>query len=603
MRKANEPDGLGQGLFWGLLSLGVLAGCAGYAALVLGTATWAEARALDAIFPYYHFHIRAFSAVEYQKVCQGLAAVAAVAGAAWIALGGGLRSGRTELVATGHALGQSVRRLWAAWRALPLAQRRLAGAGLAGLTAFRTYLSLATPWYDDAVSFEFFVRHRLLAVSAYYPLPNNHILTNTIGWLCYQVHPTFWWSMRMPVLLTSTLATGLLLVGLLRRAGFWPALLASGVFSWVELSLYHAAAGRAYWLVSLLAGLMFLSVLVLSEAPAGEAASRAYQYQPRAAWLVLVGAGVLACYAVPPAVYVVGSAVGWLGVRAWQQRAWALLRQALLAGVLVGVGTALLYVPVLLVSGWEALFANPYVLVKPPQAFWGGLPEYLWVTEGALAGQRTVGVGLTVAGLALFGRLVYRAATGQLPVPQARRVWRLGVPALWFMLFPYAMLAVQRVLPPERTLLYKSWFFFILVGLGLQDWPWHRRDLRWLAGVGLALFGSYQSAMVLRSNYQLRQRTASYWGVYAWLAARSPIVPALIPDLGTWAWTRFSAHIELPGQPWPIDNAAQPGVRYRYVVLSRGPIPVAGAGRLVYANEQFLIYTYVAPATVPAPVP
>ncbi len=582
-------------LFFGLLSLGVVAGCAGYAALVLGTTTWAEAQALDALFPYYYFHIRPFRPADLHQLRTLLAGVALVAGTAWVGLGPARRRGRAELAATGREVGQAGGRLAAAWRQLPRSQRRLAGWAMALLTAVRAYLSPTLLWYDDAVSYEFFVRHRLLAVSAYYPLPNNHIFSNTINWLFYQVHPTFWWSMRLPVLLTSTLATGLLFAGLLRRAGFWGALLAAGAFSWLELSLYHAAAGRGYWLVSLLAGVIFFCLLALVSQPEPETSPPAGR--ARAAWLGLVGASVLACYTVPTAAYVVASAFSWLGVQALRRRAGRQLGPAVGAGLLVAAALGLLYTPVLLVSGWASLAANPYVHQQELAAFWRGLPAYLWFNEGFLAGQRRIGAVLTVAGLALFGRQLYRAAAGRLPARAARRVRELGLPALWFMGLPYAVLTVQHVLPPERTLLYKAWFFFIVLGLAVADWPWHRAGLRWLAAVAGGLFMAGETGLTVRANYQLRASTAGYRGVYEWLAARAPRAPTVVADLGMWAWIRFAVHIDESGRAtWPTDQAARPGVRYRYLVVRRGTPRPAAARRVVYTNGDFLIYTYAAPA-------
>ena len=49
---------------------------AGYAALVLHSSTWAETRQLDAIFPFYKWRIRLFSADEFQYARQLITSVA-----------------------------------------------------------------------------------------------------------------------------------------------------------------------------------------------------------------------------------------------------------------------------------------------------------------------------------------------------------------------------------------------------------------------------------------------------------------------------------------------------------------------------------------------
>jgi hypothetical protein len=569
------------GVFFGLLGLGALAGCAGYVALVLSTATWAEARALDAIFPYDGWHIQPFSAGAYRQATWALAGAALGLAAGWLGLAR-TRVGRAELVATAHEVGAARRRLGAQWRALPGRQRGLALGGLVALTLVRGYLSTGyQPYGDDAISYEFFVRHRLLAVAAYYPMPNNHILANTLSWGCYQLWPSFWASMRLPVLLTSTLGSGLLFGVLLRRVGFGAALLATGAFSWLQLGLYYASNGRGYWLVLLLAGVVFWSLLHLLDAAADAPPAG------RAAWLGVLVAGILGCYTVPTFAYVLASAFSWLALRAARRRAWRQLGHAVAVGMLVGVGAAVLYAPVLLVSGAKVLVDNDFMQPRSVLDFWRWLPEYAWLTEGFLAGQRTLGAGLTLVVLGLFGQLWYRAATGRLPAAQARRVLGVGLPALWFVGLPYAVLAVQRVQAPERTLLYKAWFFFLLLALILADRRWTPAR-RWLAGLAAGVFVLYEAGTAVRLSYLGRQQGPGERALYAWLVHHPQPQPTLVPDYGLWLKLRLHAHVQAPTQPWRAAYQARPGRRYGYLVTDQ-PAPPA-AGRLVYAVPGYLIY-------------
>ncbi|QKG52507.1 hypothetical protein [Hymenobacter sp. BRD67] len=116
-----------------------------------------------------------------------------------------------------------------------------------GLTALRLYHSFVIQPFDDATSYELFVREHLLVVSSVYPYPNNHVLSNLLSWAFYQVQPGFWWSMRLPVLLVSTTATVGWFLALLRRSSFGVALLAVGWFGLLSTGLYYAATGRGYW--------------------------------------------------------------------------------------------------------------------------------------------------------------------------------------------------------------------------------------------------------------------------------------------------------------------------------------------------------------------
>ncbi|MGI4864221.1 MAG: hypothetical protein ACRYFZ_09895 [Janthinobacterium lividum] len=585
-----NPSSSEQRLFFGLLSLGALAGCAGYVALVLGTATWAEARTLDAIFPYDGWHIQPFTALALQRLHYALAAAALALAAGWLGLGLGTRSGRGQLVATARAVAQAGRQLGGQWAALAGWQRRVALAGLVGLTVVRGYLSTGyLPYGDDAVSYEFFVRHRLLAVAAYYPMPNNHILANTLSWGFYQVYPSFWVSMRLPVLLTSTVGSGLLFVGLLRWVGFRGALLATGAFSGLQLSLYYASNGRGYWLVILLAGVVFLCLLRLVDTAADAVAG------DRAAWVGLLGAGILGCYTVPTFSYVLASAFSWLAVQAVRRRAWGQLGPAVVVGLVVGLSAAVLYVPVLLVSGAKMLVDNDFMQPRSLYDFWRALPEYAWLTEGFLAGQRSIGAVVTVGGLALFGHLWHRAATGRLPAGPALRVRQVGLPALWFMLLPYGLMAVQRVYPPERTLLYKAWFFFLLVALVAENVNWSRRR-RWLAGAAAGVFLLYQVGTVVRLNYLGRGANPDQRALYTWLVQHPTTQPVLVPNYGLWLWLRVHAHVQAPTQLWRTEYQVRPGQQYEYVVTQRADPRPAQAGRLVWATSDCLIYSGVVAA-------
>ena len=569
------------GLFYGLLALAGLGLSAGYAALVLYSASWPEAAALR---DFYDWHPRAYTAGEFERLRQGLATLAL--GALGLAAGLGLRRpGRAQVAALGEELRRAGRGLRAGWQALAPGQRRGALVALLALTALRTGYSWWLVPADDAVSYEVFVRARLLGVSAVYPFPNNHVLSNTLAWGFYQLHPGFWWSMRLPVLLTATAATALWFLALLRRSSYRVALLAVGSFSMLQLSFYHAATGRGYWLLVALAAVGFFAVLELSApalyAPAGAALAAAEGLgaprRGRAAWLGLVGSGVLGLYAVPTHAYFLLSAYGWLGLTQLRQRAWPQLGRTAGLGLLTLAGAALLYAPLLLIAGPRLLLHNDYVRALPPADFWRTLPAYLWLNEGWLSGYRWLGV------LPLLGVLLGLGWLGRRPAgawPPAVR--RLAAPCLWFMAAPYLLVLVQRVQPPERTLFYKAMLLCILAAL-LVDW-WLARQRAAGAGrrplaIGLALpwlvGAASQLAVLARHNEeQLRQ-----WQVYrqpmAWLATQ-PVGPVLAPGAVPRFVLRFFAHTEFRSQPWQIDGRPRPGVHYRYLVAPPGTRAVPG---------------------------
>ncbi|WP_305030873.1 hypothetical protein [Hymenobacter convexus] len=530
--------------------------CAGYAALVLSTVDWGEARSLDFIFPFYGWRTRPFTAADFNLLRQSLGLTATVGAVVLAALVSNAAARRELQQLRGEAAVS-----WCHLRQglqMTGRERRWAMVLFAVLTVLRLYFSLTNPEYDDAVSYEVFVNKGLFATTAYYPIPNNHVFSNTISWVFYQVSADFWWCMRLPVLLISTVATLGWFAALKPRIGFRAATIATAAFAWLQLSLYHAGVGRGYWLVIGLAGIVFFCTLRLTEATP----------RPRAAWVALAAAGILGCYTVPTFAYVLASAFSWLGLCFIRKGRWRQLFFAGLIGGLIGLGTALLYAPLLLVSGFDKFVGNGYVAALEPSVFWAGLPAYIWHNEGFLAGQRTLGALITLPILALTGLLFYLAHTGQLPAEHAQRLRRVGRPALWFVALPYGVILFQHVFPPERVMLYKACFFFILLGL-VVDWLL----LRWPASqplrralVMLAIgFAAYESYSVIRVNPAARSTNGAYYAALHWLSTQ-PASTVLVPEPTHNLFFRFYAHSRERQRPWHFDNLQQPHARYRYVV-------------------------------------
>jgi hypothetical protein len=569
----------GPRYFW-LLSLLVLASCAGYAALVLSSATLAEARALDSITNHLDWHIRPLtdSALWSWRI---------VLGTASLALGGILtvlitqpanRREFAQLLAELRGWGTDTISL----RELPRRQQLSALLAFGLLTMLRIYFSLTKPLHaEEIASYEFFVSKGLLAVSAYYPIPNNHVLSNTVSWLFYQLSPAFWFSMRLPVLLISTLGTGLLYTGLLRFANFRVAILATLLFSWLQLSLYNSSASRGYWLLITLAGLVFFSTLSLAGASG----------RPRAAWAALLLGGLLGCYTIPTFAYVLASAFSWLGLQFIRRRAWSELRRLLAIGIVLALSSAALYAPLLLISGFDVLVGNGFVVPRAPQEFWTGLPEYVWLTEGMLAGQRSIGA-------LLFVVVIFATAILLSKRPVAPLLSRLGPIALWFILLPYLLVMGQRVFPPERVFLYKSFFFFILVALLLDRLlqqarsPAQRRGAYGAVAIGCLLFAAYQTYHVERLNRKNRRQVEAFRAGFDWLR-RQPAGSVLAPEPLHHLYFRFYAHTSAVELHWDLQDRPRPFPAFRYVIAfpdKRGyfqpnyPFPPA------YRNDEVEIY-------------
>ena len=589
--------------FFGALLLLAVAACAAYAGAVLVSTSLASIQALDGIAAAHErWHIRPVTAEELRALTVGLGIVAVGLGLAGTGLAASA-AGRRELAALFTELRLARAAVVRTWARLPRRARIGAAAGFAVLTVLRTYFSLTKPLHaEEIASYEFFVSQGLLAVSAYYPIPNNHILSSALSWAFFQVSSGFWWSIRLPVLLVSTAGTAGLFLGLLRRTNFRVALLATGLFGVLQLSLYNASAGRGYWLLITLAGGLFFCALALGR-PASQAP------RARLAWAGLLLGGLAGAYTVPTFAYPLASTLAWLGWQFGRRGQWAQLCRLATVALALAAGVAALYAPVLLVSGGERLVGNGFVAAQAAGVFWPGLPGYLWFTEGMLAGQRTVGAAGVLLVLVGFGYWRWRMAglatgTSRRRLLPSHRLVQLGNAAVWFALFPYALVLVQRVFPPERVLLYKSFFLFALVGLladaGRRAAParW-QRALTWAVAAGFALFAGYQTYYVEFLNRQNRRTVAAYRAGFEWLR-RQPVGPVLAPEPLHNLYFRFYAHTEAPGR-YRFDHQANPARRYAYVVAfpnHRGAFQPAFAFPPAYRNAEVEIFALPSPGTI-----
>ena len=69
------------------------------------------------------------------------------------------------------------------WGRLPVSARLLAAVLVAVLVAVRGWYLLYYPLRTDEVaSSDYFVREGSVAITSYYPIPNNHIFNNLLAW-------------------------------------------------------------------------------------------------------------------------------------------------------------------------------------------------------------------------------------------------------------------------------------------------------------------------------------------------------------------------------------------------------------------------------------
>lgn len=546
--------------------------------ILFGLTDYGQVRALGGIV--YH---------ENQFVRLPLAASPArLAGLRWLLLVSGLVGlvgtaalRRRALSGALRAEWQLLRRRFRQWhRRRPAAAKAGALMLLALVAAVRVWYLLRYPLSTDEVgSYDFFVQHGLLAITSFYPIPNNHILYNLLAWPLAKTGLSPLLAMRLPGLLLGLVGTATGYVLLARLAGERLALAITGLTSLAPFWAYYAVAGRGYFLqIGLLQVGFFATVELLRTGP---------RY-PRLAWLAFGVSSILGLYLIPTYAYPLASlGIGLGGGLLWQRR-WRQLGNLALAGGIIGAVVAVLYGPVVAVSGWDRLMGNHYVTAKTPAQFWPTYRAFLYESAASLFGPHLRVSGPLWLAVALGGGLVSGYFLRKTTAPR-----RPAALLSWLLLaLPILFMALQRVYAPTRMLLYLTFFGYLLPALWLQRATlWRKIPARWqslLILTGVMALGGYRLYENQGQLRALRQESQRLEAAHRWLRAQ-PTAPGRPPRVWLHAAFHelFFAHYELR---YPVAHRLRmatprvttPADGYDYLVIGKRAedrtLPRPGAG-------------------------
>ncbi|MDF7811653.1 hypothetical protein [Hymenobacter sp. YC55] len=430
---------------------------------------------------------------------------------------------------------------------------------------------------DEVASYDYFVRQGPVGISSFYPIPNNHLLFNFVCWPLSLVSDNVRVVMRIPTFVAAALGTFLGYLLLMRSGGFWAATLATGLFSLSPLGLYYAVAGRGYFLQITLLLFAFSATVALLQLPS---------YR-RLGWLFFVGASILGFYTIPTFLYPFASlSLSLLVGFAWQRR-WLELGQLVLAGSMVGTVSALLYWPVICVSGFTQLVGNHYVAKMAATVFWRNYLGYLRHLADMLAGNGHLGMAAG-GGLMVLGPFLVRL------LPRLAKV--VGALAWVLLVVPLIIMAVQQVLVPARVLLYLSYVGCVLGSLlGIWFLTRLRVPTAYQALLSLLIvagYGGYQFNRQLAPHQvevrEEKQMEAAYTWLTSWGGQR---ILLAAPSYELF----FHHYAQQEHRPLLLHSTPVANQTYDYVVQARGsdPLPTWVKPPLytsVYENESVIIY-------------
>lgn len=219
--------------------------------------------------------------------------------------------------------------------------------------------------YDEAYTYVAFARQDWWGALSDYSLPNNHIFHTLLVKLSVGLfgnHPPV---IRLPAFLAGVAAIPLVYVLGKNFYGKTTGLSAAALVAWLPAMVRYDTDARGYSLVSLCALLCWW------------AAAQSLQENRLRHWLLLSTALTVGMFTIPTMLLPAGGIFLWLLAEAIGRRETSKTFYLGLfgSGLLAVAITALLYTPVLLVSGWQKLLANNFVLPVEPQLYFS---KVLW---------------------------------------------------------------------------------------------------------------------------------------------------------------------------------------------------------------------------------
>lgn len=443
------------------------------------------------------------------------------------------------------------------------------------------YLLEYTFTTDEVASFDYFVMEGPLAVTCFYPIPNNHILSNFFSWLYYQFHTDPLLTMRVPTFCISLVGTFGMFLVLIRYGSFAIASFSLGIFSLSQPGVFFAIAGRGYFLLTVLAFIAFFSML-------------GAMYRPeriKAYWVIFIISSICGFYTVPTFLYCFISVL-LVGIFNFSiHKKIDRLIELVFSGFIIGTCSLLLYLPIICISGLDSLINNSYIQPISSRSFWSGFWFYFSYTEGMLIGQERLGKFIICLVLLVFAFMLYRKKNSKLSL-------KVALPALVMVIFPYVIIMVQRVYAPERVLFYKSVYLYLVISF-LFFWLLYKIQLK--ANLNfpvvvciLTIYGSYQIYQLQKINRPGKLVEQQRIDTFQWLK-KYKAQNILVKDP---FYSLYLHHyIKSANLNCHIYSVEKKNQNYDLVLLTKSQIQEAGnfnkaLGKEVYRNDFVWIYDF-----------
>jgi hypothetical protein len=212
--------------------------------------------------------------------------------------------------------------------------------------AIRLYFLTQPMGYDESITVARFSSRPLLDIVSDYSIPNNHILHTILVHLSSRVLGIVPVVVRLPAFLAGLTIVPVSFWLTRRLFDDYTALLTAGLTAVAPALVEYSAQARGYTLLTVFFLIGFVMATYLRE------------QSSLAGWVIFAIAFILGFYTIPTMLYAFGVVALWLPLAAPKQRRKSLFIELTLASLTIALGTLLLYLPVILRSGYRRLFAN-----------------------------------------------------------------------------------------------------------------------------------------------------------------------------------------------------------------------------------------------------
>jgi len=303
---------------------------------------------------------------------------------------------------------------------------------------------------DEIWSYNYFVAQGPLVCITYYPDTNNHILFNLISSFLYKLYAHQAFCMKLPVFILGLLLEVIIFFSVNRLFNFKTALLALVMTGAAAEICVYSYVGRGHILCSLFALSSLLSMM-------------GYLKQNRKEYLAcLIIFSALGFYTVPTYLYFFIALCAFAFVILLMERNFNQLFPLIKAFCLTIAGVFILYLPVIGISGLDALTETKWLhpITDWDFAFSRQFPVYILEYFEAMADRVPFGNRKYIGVFLVFGCYIWLRLQSKNKNIQLWMAWML-IAAFTPLIVCYYL----KVLAPYRVYVYQITFFFISLSI------------------------------------------------------------------------------------------------------------------------------------------